>query len=143
MKTTLLQVIASDKKQDGTPYINRNGQPFQMLHIQLPDGSRASKYYPNGVEVPNIEANIEYDIEIVENGGYHNIKSLQTVVTVEQFKEAARQYGFGLDEELTRKMDDYLQQCYTIEEAVAVVRDYMEEGALEHIRLECGSVRYI
>lgn len=44
MKTTLKSIYINDKKADGTPYKDKNGNPFKMAVIETTDGVKASMY---------------------------------------------------------------------------------------------------
>jgi hypothetical protein len=69
IKTALL----ATSSRDGKPYIDKNGKPFKMLHVQLLDDRWASKYYKidDEVIVPNQQD--EVAILIKRNGQYYNI----------------------------------------------------------------------
>lgn len=136
MKTTIKQAIVATQSKEWKPYVNKNGEPFKMLHIELEDWRRASKYFNFNDATPTLEGGKEYDVELVQNGQYYNIASIRRVVSVDEFIEAAKQYGFGLDEEQTRKMADDMEWCETIAECEDVVLDYMEWWALDQIRYE-------
>lgn len=139
MQTTITKAIVATESQNGTPYVNKNWQPFRMLHIQLADWTWASKYYNIDDKVPEIVEWEEYDVNVVQNGQYFNITSIYRPVTVEDFIEAAKQYGFGLDESQTWKMAKELEKCSTIAECEDVVNEYMNSGALSQIWYELGS----
>ena len=63
VKTLFQTVKVSDVSKEGKPYINKKGEPFKMLHVQLADGRRASKYFPIDAYVPKIIELEEYEVD--------------------------------------------------------------------------------
>lgn len=83
METTLKQAFVTTESKDGKPYINKNGQPFKMLHIELEDGRWASKYYSmkEDIDVPPTGEKIY--LELKQNGQYLNLLSFQTQASID------------------------------------------------------------
>lgn len=80
MQTVLKSVYINDKKKDGSPYINKKGQPFKMAMIETAEGVKASLYLDEKFGAKD-EATIStwksgdtVDIVIEEAGDFTNFK---------------------------------------------------------------------
>lgn len=77
MRVKLKSVYLNTKKKDGTPYINKNGEPFKMAVITSELGNKASKYLGVGNEkaealISSWKAGDEVEVEITKSGVYNN-----------------------------------------------------------------------
>ena len=89
MRTKIVQAVVATENKEWKPYVNKNYELFKMLHIELPDGRRASKYYPIDVSVPQIDTTLEYDIELEKNWEYRNILSMTQILVSSDLKKLA------------------------------------------------------
>lgn len=111
-EVTLKKIYRSDKKKDGTPLINKNGQPFEKIGIQtIEHGDR----WLSGFGGPANKSWVEGDrvkIEVYQNGEYWNFKMPNTSggVSREEFDQLAMQVRDlkAKLERLENKGDDFL-----------------------------------
>ena len=79
-EVTLQSVFINTKKQDGTPYIDKNGNSFKMVVITSESGSKASMFLSETDEaicLPTIskwKAGDTVQVEIEQSGDFTNFK---------------------------------------------------------------------
>lgn len=139
IKTKLKQVIFTDTRLDGTKQINKKGEKFFMLHLQIEDDKWLSKYYQNGMKPrSDFYFDVEYNIEYVQNGEWFNLISVTEIPSLQYFKDAILDYAYGFSgfeaEKQTEKLERELETCRTIEDCKFVVNKFFESNALWTIK---------
>jgi len=77
MRIKLSKVFINEKKKDGTPYVNKNGEPFKMAFITSENGNKASMYIGQ-MDLHKFEIvskwkeGDEVDVEITKSGEFTN-----------------------------------------------------------------------
>ena len=78
MRTKLNSIFFNDKKKDGTPYVDKNGQPFKMAVIDTTDGKASmfcGKFQANDlIEMQQWQKGQEIDVIFEKSGEYMNFK---------------------------------------------------------------------
>lgn len=79
MRTKLTQVLISDKKKDGTPFIDRNGKPYKRIGIKIDNSQYVDKWLSNFIWSSNDPMNYwkvgqEVEIVVEKKGDFLNFK---------------------------------------------------------------------
>ena len=79
MKIKIKSIFVNDKKKDGTPYVNKNGEPFKRATLISENGNSASMYIgPKDISklavVSNWKSGDEVEVEIIKNGEFTNFE---------------------------------------------------------------------
>jgi hypothetical protein len=89
MRIKLKSVFINDKKSDGTPYKDKNGNPFKMCMIESENGNKASMFLGKFQEkqIPVLQtwkAGDTVDVIIEKNGEYTNFNLMTKTDLLEE-----------------------------------------------------------
>jgi len=80
MHVKIKSIFVNDKKQNGEPYVDKNGRPFKRAVLETEDGKKASKILPEKYGAKDLAIIEEWkkgdtvDVIFEENGEYMNFK---------------------------------------------------------------------
>ena len=77
LKTTITKIYRSDKKKDGTPLINKNGNAYEKISIQT--NQNGDKWVGGFSNETNKAWNVgdSVDIDVTQNGDWLNFKEVK------------------------------------------------------------------
>jgi hypothetical protein len=99
----LKAIYINDKKNDGTPYLNKKGQPFKMCVIEGDSGKKASMYigmfagaWDKKLEiVSSWKVNDTVKVDLIQDGQYLNFNLPTKTGELEERVSALEAVVFG------------------------------------------------